>query len=453
MKKLFILLPLILLANVNISVNKKHINIGEELIITISAEGKNIQFPNINKIAEFNILATSLRNNITIINGKTKKNVSKSYIIMPDKNFTIPSFNIKIDGKIYKTKPIKIVVTTPKQTKGDFRLDINLSKKKAYLGESLIFSIKYTEKKPASTVNIQKPKIPGAIVKILNKKEIKNGIIYNFLVIPQKAGHFKIGPLIANIGEEVTENLLNDPFFPIKQIKYKTIFSNQLTLDIYPIPKNTTYGNFTISLKASTKAKTNKPNTATLTIMGCGDFYDLPEFHLNIKNATVYEATPKIRTFIQNNKLCGKFTKEFHIIAESNYTIPKITLNEFNGTINTISTHPIKVEVKDIATKTPKPTKIVQSTIKTHSNLLPYIIIILTIGIGTIFIFLYFKSDNLIKKIKKANEKELFNLLLAYESHPKIKEILIKLDENIYQNKTHKINKKEIIKIIKNLKD
>ncbi|NPA87064.1 MAG: hypothetical protein GXO01_00005, partial [Epsilonproteobacteria bacterium] len=56
---------------------------------------------------------------------------------------------------------------------------------------------------------------------------------------------------------------------------------------------------------------------------------------------------------------------------------------------------------------------------------------------------------DIFSKIKKADQKELFNLLIPYSDIPEIKEILQKLEENIYKGTNHKINKKEIIKIIK----
>ena len=456
MKKIIFLLPIILFASVNIKVNKKHLNIGEKLIITISAEGKNIQFPNIKKIGNFDVLSTSISNNIIIINGSMKESVSKSYILIPDRNFTIPSFSIKVNGKIYKTDPIKITVSVPKQTKGNYTLEINLNKSKAYLGENLILSLKYQEKKSAASVNIQKPSITGAIIKLLNKKEIKNGVVYNFLVIPQKAGHFKIGPFIANVGEEVKETLFNDPFFTMKSIKYKTIFSNQLTLDVYPIPENSVYGNFKISINAKKTIKANKPNNAVLKIEGCGDFYDLPEFYLKIPNTTIYEKKPILKTFITNNKLCGIFSKEFTIISDSDYTIPQITLKEFNGSINILKTKPIKVKVIGAVKRQQNSNlQVKQNKDEKAFNYLPYLFVLIAgIFIGGLFVYLIkIKRDDFIYKIKKANEKELFNLLLPYESHPKIKEILNKLDENIYQNRNHKINKKEIIKIIKKLRE
>ncbi|WP_457564975.1 BatD family protein, partial [Caminibacter sp.] len=131
MKKLLLLLPLILLASVKVSVNKTHLIKGEDLIITITAEGKNVIFPNLNKIAGFEVIGNSESSNIVIINGNVKESVSKSYIIMPDRNFTIPSFSVSVNGKVFKTKPIHITVSIPKQTKGDYTLDINLSKTKA----------------------------------------------------------------------------------------------------------------------------------------------------------------------------------------------------------------------------------------------------------------------------------------------------------------------------------
>jgi len=460
MKKIFLLLPIILFASVSVSVNKKHLNIGEDLIITITAQGKNIKFPNLNKIAGYDIIGTSISNNIVLINGNVKESVSKSFVIMPDRNFTIPSFSISINGKIYKTKPIKITVTTPKQTKGDYTLDINLSKTKAYIGENLILTLKYQEKKSAASVNIQKPSIPGAIVKLINKKPIDNGVVYKFLVVPLKAGTFKVGPFIANIGEEVKENLFDDPFFTMKSIKYKTIFSNQLNLEVYPIPQNAVYGNFKMNLQAKNKIEADKPNKIVLSVKGCGDFADLPDFHLNIPNATVYEKKPIIKTNIQNSKICGEYTKEFDVIAESNYTIPSFTLREFNGSVHILKTKPLKVTVTGITNTMHSPVKTIQKTTKikktatTKFNYTVYVLIFISgIALGALIVFLYKKQNPLYRKIKRANNKELFNLLLPYEKYPEIKEILNKLDENIYQNKKHKIDKKEIIKILKKYTD
>ncbi|WP_457562766.1 BatD family protein [Caminibacter pacificus] len=465
MKKLILfLLPLLLLANVSVKVNKKELTKGEELIITITATGKDIKFPQINNIDGYNVIGTSLVSNIEVINGAMSESLSKSYIIVPDKNLTIPSFSVIIDGKVYKTKPIHIIVKTPKQTKGDYTLDINLSKKNLYLGQSAILDVKLHYKPPVESIQLQKPQIKGFLVQEILKTATDTEAEYKFLITPLKSGEFTIGPLMANIGILVKENPFNDPFFnlSVSSLKYKTIYSNQIKVKVNPIPNDSVYGDFKISLKAKNIINAGEPNTAILKVEGCGDFNDLPDFKLDIPNTTIYASKADTNISIVDNELCGTYTKKFTIIADNDYTIPPLKLKEYNGTLNVISTNPIKVKVigaKPITTPKPPVTKTSIKPTKQHTennkNYYEYaiylILIVLGIGLG------YFiskitskeKKDDIFSKIKKADQKELFNLLIPYSDIPEIKEILQKLEENIYKGTNHKINKKEIIKIIK----
>ena len=458
MKILMLLIPFILLATgVNISVNKKTLYSGQELIITLSAEGENIKFPNIQEIEGNTIIGTSTSDNISIINGKMKETITKSYILYPKKSFTIPSFDVYINGKIYKTKPIKIQVLTPKQTKGDFELDINISKNNLYLGENAILKLTFIKKADAESIQIQRPYIKNFFLKEINSTEItknKQDIIhYNFLIIPQKSGKYKVGPLIAKIGKLVKIN--TDNFIKIASLKYQNIYSNKLNINVKPIPKNSIFGDFNISIKSKNEIKANEPNNVTLKISGCGDFYSIEPFNLNIDNTTIYKRKPKLNLSIKNNKLCGVYTQTFSIIANNNYVIPSIKLKTFNGKIHTISTPKIYVKVKNPI----KSENITYTKTSDNKLNLKFIILISLISliVGIVIGILFLKAYNYLKnseytKIKKANEKELLNILKKYEENKKIKEIMQKIEENIYKNAKNKINKKEIIKIIKEIK-
>ena len=460
MKKLIILLlPFLLFAQVSLSVNKTHLTKGEELIVTITASGKNIKFPDINNIAGYNVIGTSVVSSIEVINGAMSEKLSKSYIILPDKNLTIPSFTVEVDGKIYKTKPIKVTVEEPKQTQGENRLDIKLSKNSLYIGESAILDVKLHFKPPVESIQLQKPQINGFVVKELSKKLEGNTAHYQFLITPLKAGEYEIGPLMANIGVLVKENPFNDPMFnlSVATLKYKTVYSNKLKVKVLPIPQNSVWGDFNITLSAKNLVKANEPNTAVLTLEGCGDFYNLPDFRLNVKNASVYPKKPKLDLFVKNGQICGKLTQEFTIISESDYDIPPVTLKEFDGTLKEISTKPVHVKVISTAAKftTIKPKEInITEKPKTHpinyKEYLKYLFILIAgIGIGALVAFLIKKDEYF--HIRKASQKELFNILIPYSDNPEIKKILRKLEENIYKGANHKISKKEIIKILKKI--
>jgi len=467
-KIIFILTPLFLLAaNLSIKVNKKTLNIGEELIITISAKGHDIKFPTLTNIAGIKIVGTSSSNNISIINGVMKEIVTRSYILYPKKDFTIPPLSVYIDGKEFKTKPINIKVTTPKQTKGDYELYIKISKNNLYLGESAIFTIKFIQKKPAASIQIQKPQIKGFLLKEINANEKdeqnKKILTYKFLAIAQKSGNYKIGPLLAQIGHIVKTN--DNDFFglQIASFSYESVYSNTLKLKVKPIPKESIFGDFNISIKAQKNiVNEDEVNKITLKIIGCGDFYSIPKFKLNIPNSTIYSNKP-IKSFkIENSKLCGEFIEEFKVISNKSYKIPSFSLKTFDGKLHVIKTKPIKIKVINITKTLNNSNQILNTKQKTNpvlndtinKNFIFTIIISLIIGIiigALLFYIFYLYKNSLYKKIKNADEKELLNILKKYENNKKIKEIMQKIEENIYKNANNKVNKKEIYKIIKKI--
>jgi len=469
MKKLLLLLPVLLLAFVNVYVNKKSIYPGEEVVYTIEASGNNIKFPEIKNIDGFPVQGTAISQNITILNGNMQKTVSKSYIFFPTKNVTIPSFEVQVDNKKFKTKPVKIKITKPKESENsDFKIKLSVNKNKAYIGEPIIFKIKFFQKKDTSpqSIEIQRPNFNDFIAKQISKKEYTdkgfNITEYSFLLIPQKAGDYKLGPILAKIGYLSKETPFNDPFFNLitSSLKYKNIFSNEVDLNVSAIAQNSVYGEFKAKLTADkTKIKANEPVKITLEIKGCGDFYDLPDFKLNIPDATVYENSPKIKTFIKNGKLCGTYTKEFTVISNQNISVPAIEFKTFDGEIKTVKTNKLFITVQNSHKRknTPPQKEIKQKIIyKTQTNYIILFLVFVTgiiIGILSTYIIKLKlpENDNIIRKIKKADEKELFNILLEYSYHPEIEKILKDLEENIYNNKHNKINKKQIIKIIKSI--
>jgi len=469
MKKLILLLPIFLFAFLNVHVNKKTVYPGEEVVFTIEATGNDIEFPQIKDIEGFPVQGTAVTQNITILNGNMQKSVSKSYIFFPTKSVTIPSFKVKIDSKTYKTPPVNITVSKPKQSKNDnFKIELSADKSKAYIGEPIVFKIRFYQKEGTSpqSIEIQKPNFNNFITKQISKKEYSNQDFditeYSFLLIPQKAGNYKVGPILAKVGYLNKETPFNDPFFNLvtSSLKYINIFSNEVDLNVSSIPSNTVYGNFKATFSTDkTVANANEPVHITLSIKGCGDFYDLPDFKLNIQNATIYENAPKIKTYIKDGRLCGTYTKEYTVISNSDINIPPVEFKSFDKQIHNIKSNRLFISIKNSKPQQHKISKKIEEKIiyKTKTNYL-LLAVVFAIGVvagGLIAMFLHYKpfgnDADVIKKIKKANEKELFNILLEYSYNPEIEKTLKKLEENIYNGKSNKIDKKEIIKIIKKL--
>jgi hypothetical protein len=469
MKKLILLIAVLLFANVNVNVNKTDISEGDEVIFTITAEGKNVKMPNIGQIGPYKVQGSANSENVTIINGKMKTQISRSYIFYPLKNITIPSFKVIVDGKTFYTKPIKITVHKLEKTNDkNYDLTLDLDKNESFIGEGRILTIKFSQSLDANpqSIQIQRPNLQDFLINQISSKTFikKNYKIteYKFLIIPQKSGIFEIGPILANIGILQKENPFDDPFFSAAFIRYKRIVSNEVKLKVKPIPQNSIWGNFQITLKTDkTKALANTPVKITLEIKGCGDFYDMKDFKLQIPNATVYEKKPVLKTAIKNNKLCGMYKKEFTVISPSDINLSGIKMLEFNGSLNEIKSNPLFIKIENSMINLPKtenfthPVKIKTKVVyKTN-----YILILIAFVLGVLITLLLslslykikFPKKDIYKKIKKADNKELFQLLLPFAGNKKIDEILKKLESNIYKGEKNKIDKKEIIETIKSL--
>ncbi len=94
--------------------NSTRISDGEKLDVKLIAEGKGVIFPSIDNIAGFTLedKRTSQKSQMKIVDGAItqKSETILAFSLYPDKNLTIPSFKVKIDGKEYSTKPVEIEV-------------------------------------------------------------------------------------------------------------------------------------------------------------------------------------------------------------------------------------------------------------------------------------------------------------------------------------------------------
>ncbi len=485
-----------LFANVTAKINVPAIYKGEIVEFSISAEGNDVVFPTIDEIDSYPILGTSSSQSTTIINSKVTRSISKTYTFAPLKDVTIPSYEVIVDGKRYKTKELKVAVLKPtaSQKGADFVVSMSVDKKSATVGESIKLTISFKQKlnAHADKLQISEPRLEDFWIKKVEgvQKSTKGEYIIqqiSYILFPQKSGKYKLAPIEADIGKLVRNRLgssdpfFNDPFFDsfTSQIKWQKIFSNEIDLDIKPLPNGVElFGDF--SIKASVdkyEVSANKPVNLTINIKGEGNIDDIKKFDLDIDEAIVYADEPKIVTNLQNGVYKGEFTQKIAIIAENDFTIPPIKLKYLDKKtkqIKIIQTKPIQIKVKG-AKKAKKPS--IESlndntpTIETkndnvnveESNHIKYLFLLagLLFGgmIGYIGRGLKFektkKELDIVKKIKKTkDDKELFELLLPYAKKDKlISTTLDKLEQNIYKFQNHKIDKLKLIEFFEELEE
>ncbi len=486
MKKIFIvclLLATIVFAKVTATVNKNEVVRGDTVTLNLSTDANTVKFPMISNIDGYAVQSTGESQSISIINGTTNRTLTKSYVFVPLKSITIPSYKVMVDGKTIKTKPIKIkVIAQANQAQNqNFMVKMISSKNKVYVGEPITLKIIFKQKRDVAVEGIQfvPPKFSGFWVKSTAKdhKEMEgNYIVHNitYVLIPQQAGKLKITPVKVSIAKTV---YTQDPFaFMMQEVRWKNIYSNELDIDVKPLPQGVSvYGHFNMTGTVDKKVvKANEPVNFTLNITGSGDIDDIGNFKLQIPGTTIYANPAKRSTYLEGHEYKGKFTQKFAIIADKSYTIPSLKFSYFDKnskTVKTITTKAILIKVKGATTV--KHSNIIQNKPLAKTLIKTKIIykeknsftkwVYLCIGFFTGFLIAIFpklmkkdKTENshpISYKIKHSkNDKELLKILLPFAiKNIKIKEIVEKLEENIYMNKSHKINKKELSKNIEKI--
>jgi hypothetical protein len=502
-----ILLPLYLIASdVKATLDRPLIYKGDSVVLSIEAEGSDIDFPMIDEISGFKVLGSSNSQNITSINGKMSQKFIQSYTFAPTKSIEIPSFEVEVDGKIMKTSPLKLRVESPKAAgkNSSIQLEMKVSKRSSFVGEPITLDIlfKRDPNREFAKVEIAQPELDSFWAKKLpdTPSYSENGYIvqkYSYLLFPQEDGNFTIPATFAKLGIKIRQkrSMFNDPFFDdpfsndpffsafsTSSIKWQKLFSNEVNINVKPLPdKLELFGNFNIKAKVDKRAiPANKALNLTLIVDGEGNIEDIKKFSLDISNGVVYADEPIIKGVAKDGTYRGAFSQKIAIVADQNYTIPAFSLSYFDkksGKKKVIKTKPIdiivtggserpKIETNDLAqvvssnknndVKDDNRDKIESIVVKTSNPYEKFIYLFSGIVLGALIAYLFLdkiskikvkKDTDIVKKIERAkDDKTLFELLLPYANRDKlIKKELDKLEKNIYKNGNEVIDKDAIL--------
>ena len=451
---------------------------GDQVSLIITAKGDEIKFPKKERLAGYKVTGQSISRNISNINGKVTKTLSKEYVFMPQNDFTIAPIEVFIDGKTLSTKPIKIKLQ--KEKKGDkeaFIFELSADKSEAYMGEpiNVLFTFKKHLAVDMAEANFNAPNFNNFWAKPTKKipAEIEGEyMVYKirYLIFPQKSGAINIdsGRMDAGIMQKRSRE-----FFSFERVKWKSLFSNDLTIKVNPLPQGVDiYGNFKLDAKVDKlKTKANEPVNLTITIKGVGNIDNIEPYKLDIKNAIVYADKPEKKIYTNDKEELGEFTQKFAIVSDRDFTINPLEfkfLDSNDKEVKLLKSKEFKIEVQQslIKTQTAKLEKgdqteqIIETKI-VYENVSKTKLILFTIGgflagLLTAFLLKYpwkkIKIDELplAKKVKNSkNDKELLSLLLPHTSKSKkIKNLIKELEENVYEGKKNIIDRADLIKNI-----
>ena len=458
---------------------------GNMIRLKIRANGDKVVFPNIEEIDSVKVLEQHeiIVNRPHYINGVLKK--ERTILILtfaPHHDVTIPSYDVEIDGRMYKTKPIKIkVVPVNAQNTEDnnkFFLHLETDKKSVIVGEPVLVTVRLSLKlglRLSDNPQYTQPAFKGFFSKQVGDEKVyqegnRQITELKYLLTPQSNGTFNVGPARVKIG--VADRNRQDMFGRSIHTIWAPIASNRVKIKVIKKPQESDIvGRFTIENSLDTKnVKVNKPVTLTVKIEGDGTLEDFEFPDFEIDGVTVYSNDAEIATDLNNNTVHSTYSKNFTFVSNRDFTIPSRRISVYDTKSKTVKylkvpSYDVHVEGSQVLATQNHQVKIPDAS-KVHSNLkipqksmldteedndlsevqsAPWWMIMLAFvsGFLVMYLFKYFPSIKWKRKERAIKEAEALKILYAHINKSKeIEDMVRKLyakkngDKSIIIDKT-----------------
>ena len=415
-------------------VHKDKIGVNERFQLVF--EGKNLPLNTIEypSLSGFNLIYgpnTSEQRSMTFSNNQavTTSVFKHEFVLSPQRtgSFEIGSAQITVNGKTYKTDPITITVSKSasasasssgqndtggvskaeldRELRKKIFLRASVSKSTIYLGEQFTVSYRlyldeqlFRERKIGREYNVEEPpeyegfwpypvnlKNQQASLEVVNGKKFYVQLIRRDVLIPQKAGEFKLSPNKISINvalpRQNSSRKRSDPNDPFSQFEeffnstvnryrtYKHIMANpQLAINVKPLPSNYRprdfsgyVGEIDLNVKMEkTEIETGEAATLRLQFKGRGNLHNLKAPEIDVPGVMeIYDPKVSEQIGTAGGSLNGYKTFDYLIIPRSpgEFEIPAINFSYFDDnkkqyqTINSDAI-PIKVtgEAQEVTT-------------------------------------------------------------------------------------------------------
>jgi len=439
---------LLLSDSVIATVDNSTITKGEMIEVTIEADGENVEFPSdISGIMGLNVenIGTSRQSsyqwspsgNVTV-----KKSILKFYFY-PIKNMIIPEFEVTIDSKKYKTKPIKIEVTKDtsiqNSTTNDVKIELISSKNSVVVGEAIDIQMKLSIKNSANIMDINYIKPTFDNFEVKENSNVRKGRtadsqtqIIKYTIYPKVDGNLTISPATLKIATPQKGSVKRNFFGQlINKPKWRQIVSNSLNINVKPLPQDVLLvGSFQIKSSIDKKiVKANKPVKLNIEIIGVGNLDSLKEINYEIDDVNLFSDGADIKSqFNSDGEVVSQYKKSFAFIADRNFTIESKEIKVYNPKTSKIES--LKIPKYTITVEGNKAILSNSKVISLNNNLKPeikevvvykdnplnviYLILAFIFGIITMLLINYIlpklKDSN---KNSGYNEDKIFKLLYA----------------------------------------
>ena len=468
-----LLLPLhVAMAGVIAKVDYSTVEVGDMVTYSLELSGEDIVRPKILRICDSDVISTSSQTSMQVINGDFTKSYILSYKFLPQKSCTIKPVAIEINGVKELSNPVEVTVKKVTASKDkEFELVLQTDKKSVYVGESFDVTLLFKQKSNSRAVDSKfvPPELKGFWVKAESQPQRYQDGRYavtkiTYTLAAQRVGKLKISKAQMRIAMRV--NVRDNFGFFNSNIRWKTYFSNELDVDVKPLPSGISLvGDFSILASVDKRSVgANEAVNLNIKVLGNGNLEDIESFKPFIDGVSVFDEKIEI-----NGK---ELSQKIAFVSESDFVIPSFELKYFDTktqTVKTIRTNDIAIKVKN--TKPKQELEIKRDTTNSDDTLVvksapvdsvssgfdkTTLIVVLIVGVLIGFLVSKIKiskgSSKKESKISIKDPKKFLVKLLPYRSDEEVKKILDNIEDSLYSSEKLDIDKKKLKEILKRYK-
>lgn len=458
---LFLLISAALYASVTARVDKTAVKRGEPVTLTLRVEGKTFSVPPMITLCGAGIETHAHRTAAGSAAGGFQKAELYRYRFRPESDCVIAPIAIEVDGVESYSQPIKIEVDGKGERNTLFEL--RSVKKELYVGELFAIEAVFKTKGLADKKNaaLIMPETEHLWIKkvsepVYTKEESSGVVTARYLMVPQKAGTLRIYPAEMKVA---SDSQRDDAWGNLKDERvWQRYYSNALEIQVKALPADVILvGDFSMVLELTAdKVEANNPLEAELVIRGTGNFEDMPVFRPTVPGVEVFAGDPRLEETNEGRQ--ERWRQKFTFIAESNFTIPPITLDYFDPEERRVKrgqTQPASIYVSGSE-------KNKEAIAKEHSfeqkgegiNIGWAVVIYLLGAVGAALLFMipwrkYLGKRSADKSISVADYRRVLQMLLMHKDAPDVQAMIVKLEAFLYEGKDVKIDERALKALLK----
>jgi hypothetical protein len=348
--------------SVRATVDRAAVAPGESIQLRVTVSGGSGDV-DLSGLDDFKVISQGTSSSVSIVNGDMSRETTSTYLLLPRRRgrLTIPALAVEADGRIYRSKPIVIIVTDrPKTGSDDSRnqeawVTAEVSDATPYEGQQITYTVQLFNTVQIQNARIQAPEFDGfsakelqdqrAYRKIINGLDVKVTEV-NYILTPLKPGSLTIDPVVLQVGilrpAPRGRRSPFDDFFNRGTLQPRILQSEARKLEVRPLPPppagqefSGLVGKFDLqaSIEGGDDLKVGDSVTLAVTVEGRGNIMDTRPPALRIPPAfKTYADNPEESIDLDRTGFHGKkiFRTALVPLQAGRFELPPVTLTYFD---------------------------------------------------------------------------------------------------------------------------